>query len=276
MAAPSLLSACSSTSGSTLEKIENGETIKIAYGDEVPYAYTDNGNVVGAAVSMYTEVFKQLGADESQFEWVQTEFGNLIKNLGANHDLVVAGMFITPDRCENALFADPDYVMPDAMMTLAGNPKGLENLESFVDSDAILGVMKGTSELEYATSLGVQEDRINSQENLDALIRELKADRLDGIALTDVNLRLAAEADPEVEVGPAFTPVVDGKEQIGAGAAVFQGKDTDLRDKVNEKIKGIVADEEKWFSIVKDHSFTKDYYPGTDLTAKSLCGDAYK
>ncbi|GAA4904563.1 polar amino acid transport system substrate-binding protein [Stackebrandtia albiflava] len=273
---PGLASACSSTAGSTLEKIENGETIRIAYADEVPYAYTEGGKAVGQAISLHTEILKSLGASDDQLEFVLTDWGNLIPQLGANHDMVVAGMFITPDRCRSAVFADPDYVMPDALLVMAGNPLSLTQLESFVDSDAVLGVMNGTSELEYATALGVPEDRINVQDNLDALVRELKSGRLDGVCLTAVNLTLQAESDSELEVTEPFVPVIDGKEQLGAGAAVFQEKDTDLRDRVNEELDKILADPDKWLSLVEEFHFTMDYFPPEDLTAESICGDDYK
>lgn len=274
--APGLMSACSSTAGSTLDKIKNGEKIKIAYADEVPYAYTDNKKAVGQAVAVHTHLLKQLGAKDDQLEWTVTEFNNLIKNLGAGHDMVVAGMFVTADRCKNALFANPDYVMPDALLTLKGNPKNLKDLNSFVKGDAVLGVMGGTSEQGYAKDLGIPDDRVNKQKNLDALIRELKAGRLDGIALTAINLELEAAEDTELEATEPFTPVIDGKEQIGAGAAVFQTKDTDLRDEVNKELAKLLKDKEKWLSLVEEFQFTEDYFPPKDLTTKKICGDSYK
>lgn len=276
LAVPSLLSACSSTAGSTLEKLENGETIRIAYADEVPFAYTEGGQAVGQSVNVHRELLRNLGASDDQLEFVLTDWGNLIDQLGSNHDMVVAGMFITPERCQNAVFANPDYVMPDALLVMPGNPLGLTDLDSFVESDAVVGVMRGTSEHEYARALEIPEDRINPQENLNALVQELKAGRLDGIALTAINLTLQAEADPEVEVTPPFVPVIDGEEKIGAGAAVFQQKDTDLRDRVNEELDKLLADQDKWMGLVKDFHFTEDYFPPAGMTAESICGEDYK
>lgn len=277
LAAPSLLSACSSTAGSTLEKLEAGDPIRIAYADEVPYAYTDdNGVAIGQSVNVHSEILRNLGASDDQLEFVLTDWGALIDQLGSNHDMVVAGMFITPDRCQNAVFANPDYVMPDALLVQPGNPLGLTDLESFVDSDAVLGAMRGTSEFEYAVGMGVPEDTINVQDDLNALVAELKAGRLDGICLSAINLVLQAEADPEIEVTEPFIPVVDGEERIGAGAAVFQEKDIELRDRVNEEIDKLLADRDKWMSLVQDFHFSEDYFPPEGMTAESLCGDAYK
>lgn len=276
VAVPSLLSACTSTAGSTLEKIEGGDPIRIAYADEVPYAYTEGGVAVGQSVNVYSEILRNLGASDDQLDFVLTDWGALIDQLGSNHDMVVAGMFITPERCANAVFANPDYVMPDALLVAPGNPLDLTDLDSFVDSDAVVGVMRGTSEQEYALALGVDEDRINIQDDLNALVAELKAGRLDGVALTAVNLTLQADADPDVEVTEPFVPVIDGEELIGAGAGVFQEKDTDLRDAVNEELAKILADRDKWMSLVEEFHFTEDYFPPEDMTAESICGDAYK
>ena len=276
LAVPSLLSACSSSAGSTLEKIEAGDPIRIAYADEVPYAYTDGGVAVGQSINVHSQILRNLGASDDQLEFVLTDWGALIDQLGSNHDMVVAGMFITPDRCKNAVFANPDYVMPDALLVTPGNPEGLTDLDSFVDSDAVVGVMRGTSEYEYALALGVEEDRVNVQDDLNALVGELKAGRLDGIALTAVNLTLQADADPELEVTEPFVPVIDGVERIGAGAAVFQEKDVDLRDRVNEELDMILADKAQWMSLVEEFHFTEDYFPPADMTAESICGEDYK
>lgn len=287
-AAAAALAACSRTNeggedgggGSLLERAQDGETIRVAYANENPYAYTDDsGNATGQSVAMHTYLLDQLGVSGDQIEWKQTEWDSLIPGLGSNHDMVIAGMFINPDRCQAVAFAEPDYVMPDTLLVLAGNPLGLTDINSIAEHDsAVIGVMNGTTEQTNAEQLGIPDDRINTQADLSALILELKAGRADAIALTQMNLQLEAEADPELETTEGFYPVDEnGEEIIGAGAAVFQPGDTDFRDAINEELEKVLADPELWESLVAEFGFTRElHFPPEDLTAEDLCGGNYQ
>nr|WP_277605983.1 transporter substrate-binding domain-containing protein [Glycomyces sp. L485] len=280
------LGACSSTGGddegggSLLESAQDGGTIRIAYADENPYAFTDDdGNATGQSVALHSYILEQLGISADQIEWKQTQWGGLIDGLGANHDMVIAGMFINPERCQAVAFAEPDYVMPDTLLVLAGNPEGLSDIISIAEHDsAVIGVMNGTTEHQNANQLGIPEDRVNVQEDLQALILELKAGRCDAIALTQMNLQLEAEADDELDTTDGFYPVDEnGEEIIGAGAAVFRPEDTDFRDAVNGEIAKILGDQDQWLSLVGEFGFTVDlHFPPEDLSAEDLCGGNYQ
>ncbi|MFB9663024.1 transporter substrate-binding domain-containing protein [Glycomyces mayteni] len=280
-AAALALGACSRTDGGgdggLLAKAQDGGTIRVAYADEAPYAYTGDDGVTGQSVDTQVYLLDQLGIKADQIEWKLTEWDSLITGLGTNHDMVIAGMYITPERCEAVAFANPDYVMPDALMTLAGNPGGYTDFNTMADSDGVVGVMNGTSEHEIADQT-FGEDRINVQANLDSLILELKAGRCDAIALTSANLRLAAESDPEVEVSEGFW-LIDpgtGEDIIGAGAAVFQPSDADFRDAVNGELDKLLADDAKWEELTSPYGFTLDENHPEGLTAEDLCPDTYQ
>jgi polar amino acid transport system substrate-binding protein len=283
-AAAMALAACSRTSsgangeGGLLASAQDGDTIRIAYADEAPYAYTgDDGQVTGQSADVHLYLLDKLGIKADQIEWKLTEWDSLITGLGTNHDMVVAGMYITPERCEAVAFANPDYVMPDALMVPAGNPGGYTTFNDMADGDGVVGVMNGTSEQEIADQI-FPEDRINVQANLDSLMLELKSGRCDAIALTSANLRLAAEADPEVEVTDGFW-LVDpetGEEIIGAGAAVFKPTDTDFRDAVNEELEKLLADTATWEGLVSPYAFTVEENHPDGLTAEDLCPDTYQ
>ncbi|WP_157930730.1 transporter substrate-binding domain-containing protein [Glycomyces xiaoerkulensis] len=286
-AAALALGACSRTDsngggdgdgGSLLERAQDGETIRVAYADEAPYAYTaEDGSVVGQSVDTHVHILEQLGISADQIDWQLTEWGSLIPGLGGTHDMVIAGMYVTPDRCENVAFANPDYIMPDALLVLAGNPGGYTTLNEMADTDGVIGVMNGTSEQEIADQI-YPEDRINVQGDLDSLILELKAGRLDAIALTSANLQLAADADDEIETTEGFWPKdpETGEDIIGAGAAVFQPGDTDFRDAVNDEVAKLLDDTETWESIVGEYGFTVETNHPEGLTAEELCPDTYQ
>jgi polar amino acid transport system substrate-binding protein len=282
-AAALALAACSRTdqdgSGNgLLKKAQDGGTLRIAYADEAPYAYTgDDDSVTGQSVAVQLYLLDKLGVKADQIEWKLTEFDSLISGLGTNHDMVIAGMYVTPDRCEAVAFADPDYIMPDALLVEAGNPGGWTTLNDMAETDGVIGVMNGTSEQEVADAL-YDAERINVQPNLPALILELKAGRCDAIGLTSANLRLAAEADPEVEVTEGFWLVdpESGEDMIGAGAAVFQPGDKDFRDAVNEELKKLLDDTATWEGLVGEYGFTVAENHPDGLTAEDLCPDTYQ
>jgi polar amino acid transport system substrate-binding protein len=279
-AAAALGSACSRTdNGGLLEQAQDGGTIRVAFAQEPPYAYQDgDGNVTGQSVAMHTYLFEQLGISADQLEWRRTEWGSLITGLGTNHDIVIAGMYVTPDRCQQVAFADPDYVMPDALLVPAGNPDGLTTLNAAADDDdTVIGVMNGTSEQEVADAI-YPEDRINVQANLDSLILELKSGRCDAIALTSANLQLAADADADLDITEPFW-LIDpetGEEIIGAGAAVFQPSDADFRDALNEQLHPVLDDPQLWEGLIAEWGFTIENNHPEGLTAEELCGGNYQ
>jgi polar amino acid transport system substrate-binding protein len=98
----------------------------------------------------------------------------------------------------------------------------------------------------------------------------VKSGRADAFALTSISLRALAKEDSSVEVAEAFIPVVDGKEQIGAGAAVFRKDDTQLRDAFNAELKKLLASD-KWLELVEPYGFTEAEKPDPSLTAEKLC-----
>lgn len=281
-AAVMALGACSKTEenggGGLLEDAQDGGSLRVAYADEAPYAYTaEDGTVTGQSVDAYIYLLEQLGIGADQIEWKQTEWESLIPGLGSTHDMVVAGMYITPERCEAVAFANPDYIMPDALMVMAGNPGGWTTLNEMAETDGVIGVMNGTSEHEVADAI-FDPERINVQADLQSLILELKAGRLDAIGLTSANLKLAADADSEVEVTDSFWLVdpESGEDIIGAGAGVFQPGDSDFRDAINEEVAKLLEDTETWEGIVAPYGFTVDINHPDGLTAEDLCPDTYQ
>src|SRR5690606_16636318 len=106
----------------TLERAQRTGTIRIGYANEVPYAYIDlQGKVTGESPEIAKAVFAQLGV--TKIEPVLTEWGALIPGLQARRfDVIAAGMYITPARMKQVLFADPHYQMRDTLLVRQGNP----------------------------------------------------------------------------------------------------------------------------------------------------------
>src|SRR5699024_5020737 len=109
-----------------LEALQESGTVTVGFANEAPYAYEEDGELKGAAVDIATAVFAELGVDnvESQL----ADFAQLIPGVQAGQfDVVTAGMAIQPDRCENALFGEPEMQYGEGLVVAAGNPHGIES-----------------------------------------------------------------------------------------------------------------------------------------------------
>jgi polar amino acid transport system substrate-binding protein len=275
--AVAMLAACSSTEpgtgaskGNTLDRVKNDKAVNVGFANERPYAYKDGSDLKGEAPAIHQYIFDQIGGIKLKPKLF--EFGALIQALNADRvDVVSAGMFITPERCKEASFSNPEYVATTALLVKKGNPNGLTDFQSATDKKAKLAVMTGAVELEQAKGAGVPKKQLqvvpDQQSGLDAV----KSGRADAFALTSISLRSLAKSDSGVEVGKPFIPKVDGKEQIGAGAAVFRKGDTQLRDAFNAELKKLLADDGKWLSLVKQYGFTEAEKPDPSLTSEKLC-----
>ena len=276
LSAAVLLAACSSTDSgggdgaSTLADVEDAGSITVAFANEQPYGFNEGGDLVGEAPAIHREVFKRIG--DIEVDGRQFDFGSLIPALNAGEvDVVSAGMFITPERCEQASFSNPEYVAKTALLVESGNPEDLSDFESVASSGAKLAVLNGAVEVDQAKAAGVKEGQLqvvaDQQSGLDAV----KSGRVDAVGLTDISLNWLAKDDDAVEVTKSFTPVVDGEEQLGVGAAVFRDDETELREAFNEELNALLQEDGAWLSLVEEYGFTEDNKPEPDMTAEQFC-----
>jgi polar amino acid transport system substrate-binding protein len=269
------LTGCATTDGgdgNTLEQAEDEGTITVAFAAEEPYGFQDDdGELVGEAPSLHKEVFDRVGGIE--VEGRQFEFGSLIQALNAGEvDVVSAGMFITPERCQQASFSNPEYVAKTALMVEQGNPMNLSDFESVTNNpDARLAVMRGAVEVAQAEGAGVPRRQMEIVADQQGGFDALAAGRADAFALTDISLNWAAQDMDGVEVTESFVPVVDGEEQLGVGAAVFRDDDTELREAFNEELQALLEEEGAWLEIVEPFGFTEENKPEPDMTAEQFC-----
>jgi polar amino acid transport system substrate-binding protein len=270
------LAACSSTApneggddgASTLEQLQEDGTVTVAFNGERPYSYEDGGDLTGATIALDREIFGALGVDN--VEGVQTEWNSLIPGLTAGrYDTVSAGMSILPERCEQALFSEPEIMYTTAFLVPEGNPDNLSDMQSAQEAGVKLAVLSGAIEEGYSESLDIETIAVGTpQDALDAVT----SGRADASALTAISLNtLAEQTDAPVEVTDSFVAVIDGVPQIGAGAEAFPQGEEELRDAYNEELEKIVSDEERWLEIVGPFGFTAAERPVEGLTTEKLC-----
>lgn len=259
------------TGGGTLAKAKQQGFINVGFANESPYGYVDkNGNLTGEAPALARVIFKQLGVP--QIKGVQVDFGGLIGGLQARRfDAIAAGMFITPQRCKAVAFADPDYVAEEAFLVPKGNPMKLTSFEGAAKAKAKLGVLVGAVEIDYAKAAGVPAGNLKTFSDQEDAFSGLQAKRIDAIALTRISLAdvLSKHSGAPFELTAPFTPMLNGKPQLGAGAFAFRPADTELLKAFNGQLAQLKSSN-RLLPIIQPFGFTSAELPGSH-TAAEFC-----
>ena len=242
--------------GSTLQRIQDSGTVTVGFAGEAPYSFMQDGELTGATVALHRKIFSNLGVDD--VEGVPTEFGALIPGLQAGRfDVVSAGMSILPQRCEQALFSEPEFNYTTALMVPQGNPEQLSDMQSISDKGVRMAVLTGAIESDYATALGIDAMQVSSpQDGMDAVVNG----RADVFALTGISLNWMKQNNENapVDVTESFVAVINGVPQVGAGGTVFRKEDADLRDAYNAELAKITSDEASYLDAVGEFGFTAE------------------
>lgn len=263
---------------STLERARREGVIRVGFANENPYAFAQpDGTLSGEAVEVARAVFQALGIAE--MEGVLTQFGSLIPGLQAGRfDVITAGMYITPTRCEEVLFADPEYQVGEALIVEAGNPLGLNSYEDIAaNPDVTVGTGAGYLEIDYMLAAGVAEDQIVEFPDDPSGVAGLQAGQIDAWTGTRPTLliTLGTTDDPNLELADPFDqPVVDGEPVISYGGAAFRYDDMEFREAFNEELQNLKDSGQLLELIGQFEGFDEGSLPG-DVTAEDICPDAY-
>ena len=259
---------------STLERAQREGVIRVGFANENPYAYAQpDGTLTGEAVEVAREIFNRLGIPE--MEGVLTEFGSLIPGLQAGRfDVITAGMYINPGRCEQVLFANPEYQIGEALIVESGNPLALNSYEDIAaNPDVRVGTGAGYLEYDMMLAVGVSEDQIVTFPDDPSGFAGMTAGQIDAWTGTAPTLQsmLDREDNPNFELATPFTqPVIDGQPTINYGAAAFRFEDQDFVDAFNAELANL-QDEGMLLELIGQfEGFGPQALPG-DVTSADLC-----
>lgn len=251
----------------------DGDVITVGIAGEVPYSYLDDdGNPTGATVALAEKIFGDMGY-EVEAELV--DWDNLIPGLNAERfDAISAGMSITPERCEEAAFAEPEIMYTTALVVEEGNPFGVQDLDDVLEAqeageDITLATLTAGIEAGYATDLGLDYDGVGSA---DEGIEMVQGGRADVFAMTAISLNQMASELDGVEVTEGFVQEIDGVLQYGAGSTVFRQNDTETLDEYNEHLAELKSSGELG-EILSEFGFTDAEVPPEDMTTEALCAN---
>jgi polar amino acid transport system substrate-binding protein len=246
---------------------ESGE-ITVGIANEAPYGYvTPEGELTGEAPEIAKHILGEMGIEE--VEAVVTEFGSLIPGLKAGRfDMVAAGMFITPARCEQVAFSEPTYGIGQAFLVKEGNPEGLQTYEDIKENpEATLAVMAGAIERTYARDAGVPDDQVMVVPDTAAGTAAVQAGRAHAFALTSLSIRRLADGAAGVEMAEAFGEVA-GQSVKGHGGFAFRPEDQAFLEAFNKELAEFIGTEEH-LKLVAPFGWTKDELP--EKTTEELC-----
>ncbi|MCC4722471.1 ectoine/hydroxyectoine ABC transporter substrate-binding protein EhuB [Salinicoccus sp. RF5] len=231
-------------SGKLAELQESG-TVNIGFANEPPYAYEDSesGELEGAAIDIATAVFQEMGIDN--VEGHLTDWGELIPGVQAGqYDVITAGMAILPDRCENALFAEPEMQYGEGLVVQAGNPQDIHSYADIADNpDVTVALMEGTTQFDFLDQEGVDPSQIMSVGDIPAQLSAVQSGNADVTAATEATLRAAYESldSDDVEIVEDFEqPDIEGIPSFGAAA--FNLEDEELRTAYNDALETLKED----------------------------------
>ncbi len=263
------LGAVAAKAGPLMDRIENGEAIRIGFANEIPFAYPgENGDPKGFVNAYTIAVLAKMGYDN--IEPVNTEWGGLIPGLKANRfDIITGGMNILESRCENIAFSEPMAKIGDGFIVAAGNPKNLGNYEDIKNADAMMVTGAGYSNIEAAKSAGVPEDKIMQVPGPTEILAAVKAGRADAGAGTYFTVKqLAVSSDGAVDVSDANAMPEDTFNWAGIG---FRDADQDFLDKFNAAQAEYLGSDEM-LATVAEYGYDESTLPG-DRTTEWVCAN---
>ena len=225
------ISTTATLAGPLQDRIDGGETIRIGFANEVPWAYPGEGNKpLGFVNAHVLGVLKEMGYEN--IEPVVTDWGGLIPGLQANRfDIITGGMYILNTRCENVTFSEPMAKVSDAFIVQKGNPAGLQSYKDILEKDATMVTGAGFNTVEAAIKEGIPENKIMQVPGPTEILAAVRAGRADAGAVTFFTAQALAKENPEVEVtDPGALP--DWTQNwVGIG---FRHDDSDFTAKFNE------------------------------------------
>lgn len=267
-----LVAGCGRESSDPLERMRSGGDVVVGLSGERPFGYTDGaGRPTGESPEVARAVVAELGG--GGLIAVQMAFDQLVPNLlDERFDLIAVGLTVTPLRCQQVAFSRPDFVARTGLLVPTGNPLGVATLAGVRRAGASLGVLRSSAEQEYAYAARIPAERIVLFDSQGALVRGVATGEAQVGALTRISLldEVRRNAGIGLEVTAGFTPEVDGRPAIGAGAFAFRPADTAFRAEFDRGLTAL-QDSGRWLEIARPFGFTEANLPPRDLTIDDLC-----
>lgn len=261
--------ASGASADTIMDRIEKGQSIRLGFATEMPWAYPgDNQKPLGFVNAITLGILETMGY--TNIEPVVTEWGGLIPGLKAKRfDLITGGMYILKSRCENVNFSEPIGVFGECFIVPKGNPKGIENYQDIKEKKAMLVTGSGYSTIENAKKEGVPESNIMTVPGNTEILAAVKSGRADAGGVTYFSAVHLSE-----ESGGAVEPTDPNKNPewtfnwVGIG---FRQADTEFLAAFNKALDQYLGTEEM-MEAVAEYGYSEYQLPG-DVTTEYVCNN---
>jgi polar amino acid transport system substrate-binding protein len=208
--------------------------VRIAYLEEPPFYWTgEDHSATGADIELAEVVLRAIGV--TSIEHQLTSFEELLPGVQEGRWDMNVPIFVTAERAERVAFSVPVWALGDGFLLRHGNPKALTSYGAVAArTDARLGIVAGTVQLDSAKSAGVSDGQIVAFKGQTEAIDALLAGKIDAYASTAVGSRVLASANQELEV-VAHETSKDGRAPVGAFS--FSKGNPELLQAVNEQLR---------------------------------------
>lgn len=255
-------------SRSALERVRDGGVVLAGYALEPPFVTLEaDGRVSGEAPEVFRRAVAAVGP--GQIDWVHSDFGSLAHELASGRiDVIVSGMFITPEREGQMVFTRPTAVVCPAFAVPAGNPQGVHSYTEVADrSELRLGVVAGAVEVAQARGLGVPAERTVAFPDALSGLAAVESGRVSAFALSAVSLRRAIVEHPLLQM---VAPLVGDPPVLpGRPAFALRPGDRDFRDALDHVLDGFLGSPEH-HALVVPFGFLPTELPHYERSAR--CG----
>jgi polar amino acid transport system substrate-binding protein len=250
-------------------------TLRAGIANEKPYGYIDsNGALQGAMIELLRALLAPYGINRVEAQIA--DFNALVPSLLANRiDLIGAGMFIRPSRCDTIAFSDPVSRIGGAFLVKKGNPKRLHSLGDVTRQPAVkIGTQPGVDQQEEVVRSGVSGDQIVLFSKDTEALAGLEAGRVDAIYFPalELNNLLATSGDAGLERAEPFEQPAgpDGKPIYHYQAFGLRRDDTDLLAAVNGSLAKLL-ESGKLPGILGPFGYTPSDMPTGAIKAAEIC-----
>ncbi len=246
-----------------LERAKAGETVRIGFATEVPWAYPGDENAPkGFVNAIALGILNKMGI--TNIEPVVTDWGGLIPGLKANRfDVITGGMYILKSRCENVNFSDPIGVFGDAFIVAKGNPKNIQTYQDIKNNGSVIVTGAGYNIVEAAKREGIADANIMQVPGPTEILAAVKAGRADAGGVTFFTAQnLAKESGGVIDVtDPGKLP----EWTFNWVGIAFRKADTDFLAAFNKALAEHMGTD-AMLQAVAEYGYTKSQLPGDGST----------
>lgn len=251
----------------TLERAKASGKLVVGIANERPYGFVDtDGSLKGAIPEVLLAALASQGVKQLEAQIV--DFNALIPGLNAGRfDVIGAGMYIRPARCEAIAFSNPITQTGGGLVVRKDAPISAKSLADLgKDNNLKIGTQSGSSQVEELTKAGVPRDRMVLFARVDEAVSGLQAKRCDVIYFPalQVNEILATFKSTDIARVEGF------ETDLNYQALGLRKEDESLRAAINEGISKMIADG-SLLKIISAYGYGEREIPNVAMTADKLC-----